>query len=76
MVDLAPGDCILDSTGCIGIVLDSSDAQAILYKVTCFDGMTFQHTSEQDFLINMTEKFKKAYLREIRRLKRINDERA
>lgn len=74
MVDLAEGDCVLDACGCVGIVLDTMDAENILYLVTSFDGMKFKHTSSKHFLKPMGAKFKRAYLREIRRTHGLHEE--
>lgn len=65
------GDCILDSSGVIGVVVDTG--VEIKYKTYSSDGLEFYFCSPNSMLLQMSDRFKKAWLREIRMIERRNN---
>ncbi len=65
------GDCVVDSAGAIGLVIDVGND--VMFKTYAFDGMEFTYHSPAGLVTQMSDRFKKAWLREIRMLKRRDD---
>ena len=62
------GDCIIDSSGAVGLVLDVGND--VSYKAYSSDGMEFVYHSPQSMVLQMSDRFKKTWLREIRMIQR------
>lgn len=72
MVLVSIGDLVLDSAGSIGIVINVYGSH-FQYKTTAHDGMEFIHEASPGMVVPLGERFKKQYLREMRKLERRHD---
>lgn len=68
VVRIVPGDCVLDSSGAVGIVIDVDGEGEVRYKVYTHDGFTFIQVMNATFLRRLRSRFKSAYLSEVRRI--------
>lgn len=68
-MEITISDCVIDSSGTIGIVTDIVERQ-VFYKCFACDGMEFVFDSEPQYLNILSERFRKTYLREIRNIRR------
>ena len=69
---VTPGDIILDAQGAIGIVIDVYENN-IRYRTVAHDKMEMIFEASAGMYIPLGERFKKQYLKELRKLERRND---
>jgi hypothetical protein len=67
------GDCIIDSAGIVGLVVDASNTD-VVYKAYSCDGIEFVYHSSPKMVLQMSDRFKKMLMREIRMIQRRNHE--